>query len=88
MLRTRTRLVTFRVTDDELDRLKIACDRQGARCLSDFARSAMLSILLNSESLSDKMVHLDRRIFALEASMSRLVDALAGSNVELAASER
>jgi len=88
MLRTRTRLVTFRLTDDELERLKIACDRQGARCLSDFARSTMLSSLVSSESTSDKMLDQERRILALEASMSRLVNALAGSNVELAASER
>lgn len=88
MLRTRTRLVTFRLTDDELERLKIACDRQGARCLSDFARSTMLSSLINSESVSDKMLSLERRIIALEASMSRLVSAVAGSNVELASSER
>ena len=88
MLRTRTRLVTFRLTDDELERLKIACDRQGARCLSDFARSTMLSSLSNSESIGDKMLDLERRILAIEASMSRFVSALAGSNVELASSER
>ena len=88
MLRTRTRLVTFRLTDDELERLKIACDRQGARCLSDFARSTMLNSLVCSESTSEKMPDQKRRILALEASMSRLVNALAGPNVELAASER
>jgi uncharacterized protein (DUF1778 family) len=88
MLRTRTRLVTFRLTDDELERLKVACDQQGARCLSDFARSTMLSSLISSESINDKVRDQERRILALEASMSRLVSALDGSNAELAASER
>jgi hypothetical protein len=88
MLRTRTLLVTFRLTDDELERLKIACDRLGARCLSDFAHSTMLSSLVSSESTSEKMPDQERHILALEASMSRLVNALAGSNVEFAASER
>jgi hypothetical protein len=88
MLRTRTRLVTFRLTDDELERLKIACARQGARCLSDFSRNTMLGNLVNSESMNEKMLDQERRILALEASMSRLVNALAGSNADLAVSER
>jgi hypothetical protein len=88
MLRTRTRLVSFRLTDDELERLKTACDQQGARCLSDFARSTMLSSLVSSDSVNDSLRDQERRLFALEASMFRLVSALAGSNVELASSER
>jgi hypothetical protein len=88
MLRTRTRLVTFRVTDDELEQLKTACERQGSRCLSDFARSTVLSRLVSSESVSNKMLDQERRILALEASMARLDGAAGGSNVEGAVSER
>ena len=43
MEKVRGRLVNFRVTDDEFEQLKIACDRQGARCLSAFARKMMLN---------------------------------------------
>lgn len=38
----RTRLVNFRVTDQEFEEIKSACDRNGARCISDFVRSRML----------------------------------------------
>jgi hypothetical protein len=38
----RTRLVVFRVTQDEYDCLKKACSSQGARNISDFARSELL----------------------------------------------
>src|SRR5450759_4168274 len=43
MEKVRGRLVNFRVTDDEFEQLKTACDRQGARCLSAFARKIMLN---------------------------------------------
>ena len=38
----KNRIINFRVTDDELARLKSASDLHGARCLSDFARTIML----------------------------------------------
>ena len=43
MQKVRSRLVNFRVTDDEFRQLKDASDRQGARCLSAFARKMVLS---------------------------------------------
>jgi hypothetical protein len=89
MQKVRTRLVNFRVTDEEFEQLKSACDRQGARCLSDFARSAMLtSPKLDPESFVSRFVVLERRITSLEASMSRLHNALAGSGAELSVSEK
>jgi hypothetical protein len=89
MQKVRTRLVNFRVTDEEFEQLKSACDRQGARCLSDFARSAMLtSPNLDPESFVSKFGVLERRVTSLETSMSRLHNALAGSDVELSVSEK
>ena len=83
MQKVRTRLVNFRVTDQELEQLKSASDRQGARCLSDFARKVMLSgPTLDPESLATKFVAIERRIANLETSMSRLHDVFAGSNAE------
>lgn len=38
----RTRLVNFRVTDQEFEEIKSACNRNGARCISEFVRSRML----------------------------------------------
>ena len=54
MEKVRGRLVNFRVTDDEFEQLKIACDRQGARCLSAFARKMMLNATnANGENFAD-----------------------------------
>ena len=43
-LKSRSRLVSFRLTQDELENLKAACLVQGARNVSDFARNAVLEL--------------------------------------------
>ena len=84
MQKVRARLVNFRVTDDEFQQLKLACDRQGERCLSAFARKVMLSAPdANAEDLDRKLAVLDRRLSTLEVSLSRLFNALAVSSVEV-----
>ncbi len=42
ILKPRNRLVNFRLTDEEFSYLRDACSAQGARSISDFARSAVL----------------------------------------------
>lgn len=67
MQKVRNRLVNFRVTQEEFEQLKNACDSQGARCLSDFVRNVMLSSpSIDPESVVTKVVTLDRRVSALE----------------------
>jgi hypothetical protein len=89
MQKVRGRLVNFRVTDEEFSQLKVACDRQGARCLSAFARKLMLSATSdNGESHDEKLRELDRRLSTLEDSMSRLFGALSGSNGMVNAPEK
>jgi hypothetical protein len=84
MQQVRGRLVNFRVTDDEFEQLKSACDRHGARCLSAFARQIMLSAPhAHPEDLDRKLAVLDRRLSTLEVSLSRLFNALALSSVEV-----
>ena len=39
----RTRLVNFRLSEDEYQLLKITCFRSGARSVSDYARTAILT---------------------------------------------
>ena len=77
MRKVRTRLVNFRVTEEELERLEIASDRQGARCLSDFARSIMFG-----GTYDDRLLSLDQRLTGLERSMARLVEAVSGSRLQ------
>ena len=79
MRKIRTRLVNFRVTDEEFDRLKTASDRQGARCLSDFARS-----ILFGGSDRDRLLSLDQRVTAVERSMAHLAKALSGDDLRAA----
>ena len=82
MNKVRGRLVNFRVTDDEFEQLKLACDRFGERCLSAFARRVMLSAPPSAaEDYSVQMAAFDRRLSTLEISMSRLSNALHGASV-------
>jgi uncharacterized protein (DUF1778 family) len=90
MSQARTRLVNFRVTDEEFERLKTASGRLGARCLSDFARTVMLNhsaILPASSSQEDRLMSFDHRINVLEHSMERLVEALSGPKARSTNSE-
>jgi hypothetical protein len=67
MQKVRNRLVNFRVTEEEFEQLRSACDRQGARCLSHFVRNVMLgSPNLDPDDVITKVVTLDRRLAALE----------------------
>lgn len=80
MPKLRNRIVTFRVTNEEFEKLQSACDRRGARCMSDFARQLMLSDPnLDPEGVMTKVAALHERVVALEVSMLRLSDALTGN---------
>ena len=90
MSTARTRLVNFRVTDEELERLKTASGRQGARCFSDFARAVMLgqpNFHPVPGAYDDRLLSVDRRLTAVEQSMARLVEALSGAKNQRAGSE-
>lgn len=88
MEKTRSRLINFRVTDEEFEQLKRACNREGARCMSDFARTIMLNRLnLAPQSLVDQLLSLERRVLGLETSLARLAGAPPGWNGKVAGSE-
>lgn len=82
MNKLRKRLVNFRVTEQEFERIKIASDRQGARCISEFARSLMLGNLDSDspsdfrDSLDDMLLSHDCRLAILENQVSRLAEAI------------
>jgi hypothetical protein len=79
MLKIRSRVVNFRVTADEFERLKVASVQHGASCLSDFARSALLDAAtvapINSEN-PDKIRSLETRLSDLETCLFRLQQKL------------
>ncbi len=77
----KNRVVNFRVTDEELKRLKTSSDLHGARCLSDFARTVMLGTAPGSaqdrdEHVEEKIQSLDGRLSAVEADLTRVVNLL------------
>lgn len=76
MEKLRSRLVNFRVTDEEFQRLKSACNRYGSRGLSDYARAVMFAPEVDPTDLGIRMIELERRLSGLEASMSHLVNML------------
>ncbi len=84
MYKVRRRLINFRVTEEEFERLKTAVSLQGSRCLSEFARLVMLGSAgahsgANPESVDNKLMMFDRRLCVLESHMARLVDHLDGA---------
>ena len=60
-LKRRSRLLSFRVTQEEFDDLRAACLAKGARNVSDFARTALLQSCSTTE----------RRLNELEAAIER-----------------
>lgn len=82
MQKVRNHLVNFRVTDEELEQIKNACDRQGARCLSHFVRDLVLgSPHVDSENVVTKIAGLDRRITALEDRFPSIVPCMKDQEV-------
>ena len=87
MEKIRNRLVNFRVTDEEFERLKTATVLKQARCLSEFARSVVLRTAdeaipngngnghINGTG-EDQMVSFNRRLTHLESDVVQILDTL------------
>lgn len=80
VLRPRKRLVNFRLSQEEYEKLKTAFPSQGARSISDFART----VVLRSVGLSDtpessihaRLSSLGSKVAELEARLAGLVQLL------------
>ncbi len=73
MNQNRSRLVSFRISPDELENLRVACLLHGARNLSDFARGAVLDL---SGPRAQQQAHLLDRFSAMELRMTEMQSAL------------
>ena len=86
MYKLRSRIVNFRVTDEELERLQTASAIRGSRCLSDFARSVILETANASpantpqESVEPRILSLEQRLDALESNFQTLQSAVASKS--------
>jgi len=76
----RDRLVIFRLSQDEYEKLKAASERNGARNLSDFTRGEILNAL-NSRAagnVEQTLGSIEQNMADLKATMLSLQTALEG----------
>ena len=81
----RTKLVNFRLSEEEFQGLKDASAQFGARSLSDFARAAVLKSYVG-ETEGDGLLHvrlsdLDHKVSEIENNMRQIKDYLTASAV-------
>jgi hypothetical protein len=79
VLHPRNRLVNFRLSEDEFERLKSSCAIQGARSVSDFARTAVLERMQDGvhHGSSETRVHqLDHKVSELELRVGQLLNLI------------
>jgi hypothetical protein len=80
VLNPRNRLVNFRLSDEEFERLKNACAQFGARSISDFARGSVLDRIVDGPSVAarpgERIVELDHKVSALEGQVTQLLNLI------------
>jgi hypothetical protein len=85
VLRPRNRLVNFRLSEDEFESLKLACENSGARSISDFARGSVLErIGATAETKpapGSRVSHLDQKVSELEGRVGELLNLLYATGV-------
>ena len=84
VLKRRSRIVSFRLSQEEYDALKDTCLAEGARSISDFARSAACRLARNGngspdEGLQATVLTLQGRVEDLDRELKRLAHLLEAS---------
>jgi len=76
ILHRKSKMVSFRVSLEDYERLRLFCSSQGQRSVSDFARLAVTSTLERpgSTTLASRVSDAEGRIEVLTHRVSRLVD--------------
>ena len=78
VLKPRERLVYFRISEDEFRQFVSVCEQEGARSVSDLARSAVQRLIAdgdrnrNGEELAEKMRRLEQLIMAVTEQLRLL----------------
>lgn len=79
VLKPRERLVYFRISEDEFRQFVSVCEQEGARSVSDLARSAVQRLIADGhrqredDEMTEKMHKLDRLITAVTEQLQLLV---------------
>jgi hypothetical protein len=78
VLKPRERLVYFRITEDEFHQFASVCEQEGARSISDLARSAVQRLITEcnrtheAQGLAPKMESLEKMIAEVTAQLQML----------------
>ena len=81
VLKPRERLVYFRISEDEFRQFVSVCEQEGARSVSDLARTAIQRLIAdgnrhrNGEELAEKMVRLEQLIMSMTEELRLLTAA-------------
>jgi hypothetical protein len=78
-LHQRNRIVVFRLSQLEYDRLRAACDAAGGHTLSDFTRSELLALVENGDGgsgIERKFVEIDRKLSVLQTMVKEVSDRI------------
>ena len=82
VLKRRDRVVVFRLTQDEYEELKTVCAVRGARNISDFARSELLTAIEQERQpeggLQVRLSNVDQKLSSLESKIQRMAKLLEG----------
>jgi hypothetical protein len=81
-MKRKSRMISFRLSDQEYEHLVNLCQTQGARSLSDLARAAMQCLITNggangSAGIEERVSHLDGRVKVLDRAVERLSQIVA-----------
>lgn len=90
VINPRNRLVNFRLSEVEFEGLKGACSRQGARSISDFARTSVLRCLDEppeaARSQQSRLADLDHKVAELEVRVEQLLRLISATGTSPMAS--
>jgi len=87
----RTKIVSFRISEEELQELMSHCVSQGARSVSEFARKATLAHYQSCRTEESSQTVLDqirRSLGSLDLEVQRLAGLIAGPQAAEASSKR
>jgi hypothetical protein len=74
VLKPRTRIVTFRLAEEEFERIKNMCAEEGARSMSDYARTSLCNSISAREAHAD--AGMDARVGRLDRKVEELDQAV------------
>ena len=86
VLRPRNRLVYFRISEDEFANFRSICETEGARSISDLARSALQRMIHENGNHTESEI--DRKLVMVSSMIAELNGALKQLNDLLRDQER